>query len=96
MSPEQLRGKRLTLHADLWSLAAVMYEMLTGNRLLTGLSTGEIKHAVMNNSFQVSDKVPGEWQVFFRKCFAMDINARYNCAVTLAESFAGLTNKSID
>jgi serine/threonine protein kinase len=31
MSPEQLRGEDLTLDCDVWALAMIAYEMLTGS-----------------------------------------------------------------
>ncbi len=35
MSPEQIRGETLTFHSDMYSLAVVIYELLTGSRPFT-------------------------------------------------------------
>ena len=36
MSPEQIQGKEVTFHSDMYSLGVVMFELLTGNRPFAG------------------------------------------------------------
>jgi len=47
MSPEQIRDEELGPQADLFSLGAVMYEMLTGMRAFSGNSVGALLEAVL-------------------------------------------------
>ena len=38
MAPEQIEGRELTFHSDMYSLAVVLYELLTGRRPFSGRS----------------------------------------------------------
>jgi serine/threonine protein kinase/tetratricopeptide (TPR) repeat protein len=49
-SPEQIAGKALDARSDLFSTAAVLYEMLTGNPAFTGNSPIEIFHSILYDS----------------------------------------------
>src|SRR5882762_7488355 len=47
MSPEQVEGKELDGRSDLFSLAAVLYEMLTGQRAFPGKSQLSVASAIL-------------------------------------------------
>jgi serine/threonine protein kinase len=47
MSPEQVRGQDVDTRADIFSLGAMLYEMLSGHRPFTGSSTIETLHAIL-------------------------------------------------
>jgi len=42
MSPEQIEGRKLTLHSDMYSLGVSLYELLTGSRPFTGDTMEEL------------------------------------------------------
>ncbi len=52
MAPEQLRGERSDARADIWSLATVAYELLTGEGPFAAKSTAAIVDAVLNREPQ--------------------------------------------
>jgi eukaryotic-like serine/threonine-protein kinase len=48
MSPEQARGERLDTRSDLFALAAVLYELVTGQRAFTGSSLAVVCDQILN------------------------------------------------
>ena len=48
MSPEQIDGKELTLHSDMYGLGVVLYELLTGFRPLLANDIASLVHKIRN------------------------------------------------
>jgi serine/threonine protein kinase len=47
MSPEQIEGKALTFHSDMYSLGVVLYELLTGHRPFSGANLEALVAAIL-------------------------------------------------
>jgi len=60
MSPEQASGKQLDFRTDLWSLGAVLYEMLAGRLPFSGDTQLQVMQAILNNPLtRLRDIRPG-------------------------------------
>jgi serine/threonine protein kinase len=49
MSPEQIQGKSVTFHSDMYSLGVVLYELLTGQRPFSGANLEGLMGQILNN-----------------------------------------------
>ena len=55
MSPEQARGKLLDHRTDIWSFGAVLFEMLSGKRLIEGETIADVIGAVLHKTMAWSE-----------------------------------------
>jgi len=90
-SPEQLRGEPVQTFWDLWALAVVAYEMLTGARPFAGLSPTEWHVAILSGRVTPitvhAPDAPASWQDFFERALALDLSQRPDSATSF---FSGL------
>jgi non-specific serine/threonine protein kinase len=92
MSPEQLRGEPLDARTDLFSLGAVLYEMVTGRRTFGAESQAESITAILEHEpppLASFADAPEELQRIVSKCLEKDRERRYQSAQELASD---LTN----
>jgi len=75
MSPEQAKGKVVDQRADIYAFGAVLYEMVTGQRLHRGETTTEVLASVIKEEPQW-DKVPVQVQKLLRRCLEKDPQKR--------------------
>ena len=81
MSPEQLRGGKADAAWDLWALAVVAYEALTGAHPFAGAALGEWRD--VGHFRPVSESLPdnsSRLQEFFERALAVDSARRPNSA----------------
>ncbi|SRR6266480_287 len=88
MSPEQVEGKELDARSDIFSLGAVLYEMLTGQRAFEGKSQLSVASAILEKEPEpiTSTKplTPPILNHAIRKCLAKLPDERWQSASDLA------------
>jgi len=84
MAPEQFFGESVDAACDLWALAVVAYEMLTGALPFPSASMAECRYAVLSGRFTAVaahlPDAPSSWQDFFAIGFAPEPEARHASA----------------
>jgi eukaryotic-like serine/threonine-protein kinase len=88
MSPEQIEGKELDGRCDIFSLGAVLYEMLTGQRAFQGKSQLSIASAILERDpapiSSIKPATPPVLDHAIRRCLAKDPEERWQTARDLA------------
>lgn len=88
MSPEQHKNElQVGVHADIWALGAVLYEMVVGEKAWPGESY-EARQRVLEDatpSVRTSrPELPGDLDLVIQKCLEKDPAARYSSVTKLA------------
>jgi hypothetical protein len=88
MSPEQIEGKQLDGRSDIFSLGAVLYEMLTGQRAFPGKSQLSVASAILEKEptpiSTIKPLTPPTLDHAIRRCLAKDPEDRWQAARDLA------------
>lgn len=97
MSPEQILGESLDRGTDVFSLAVVLYEMLTGNKPFAAHNLSDYARAVRNSeplplSAYLED-VPLELESIMRRGLARERDQRYTTANEMKAALSGLRAK---
>jgi len=86
-SPEQFRGNPVDARSDLFSMGAILFEMLTGQPPFAGETFGEIAHAVLHGSppaLSGSPAIAAMGRIVHR-ALAREPQERYPNAETMAQ-----------
>lgn len=87
MSPEQARGETIDARSDLFSLGAVLYQMVTGKQAFPGSTSAVVFDNILNNPpvapVSLNPAVPAEFERILNKALEKDRDIRYQVAAEL-------------
>jgi Tol biopolymer transport system component len=100
MSPEQIEGKELDRRSDIFSMGAVLYEMLTGNKAFEGKTQLSVASAILEKEpapiSTVKPLTPANLDHAIRKCLAKDCDERWQTARDLASELKWIGESDAD
>jgi Tol biopolymer transport system component len=98
MSPEQVEGKEVDGRSDIFSLGAVLYEMLTGLRAFEGKSQLSVASAILEKEpapiSSVKPMTPPALDHAIKKCLAKLPDERWQSASDLASELKWISESS--
>jgi serine/threonine protein kinase len=98
-SPEQLRSEQLTSRSNLYTLGAVLYELVTGARAITAEDPEPIRKQVLNGEIEAPKRVCREVRQSISdaivKAMSVTPGERYESAAVLVREFESSNRPSI-
>lgn len=88
MSPEQIMGKKIDGRSDLYSLACLLYLMLTGKEIFEHKSPIEMMRMHAKDEPSLEGKVPGHLLAFFHIALKKNPDERFKNATEFAEGLS--------
>jgi tetratricopeptide (TPR) repeat protein/predicted Ser/Thr protein kinase len=89
MPPEQARGEKVDARADVYSLGATLYELLTDRRLFQGTNVYDILKKVQEEDprppRKIDPRIAPDLETIVLKCLAKEPARRYPTAQALSE-----------
>jgi serine/threonine-protein kinase len=97
MSPEQTQAKDVDHRSDLWAIAIIAFEALTGKRPFTGDSFGELVIAICTSPVPIPSshkKVPPGFDEWFVRGTQRDRARRFQSAREMADELVKIATRS--
>jgi tetratricopeptide (TPR) repeat protein len=84
MSPEQVRGRKVDARTDVYSLGAILYEMLSGSPPFAQCQGAQIFEKILKEEPSLPTSAPRDLVAVCRKAIEKDLHDRYGTAEELA------------
>jgi serine/threonine protein kinase/Tol biopolymer transport system component len=98
MSPEQIEGKEIDGRSDIFSLGAVLYEMLTGQRAFPGKSQLSVASAILEKEPEpiasLKPLTPPSLEHTIRRCLAKNQDDRWQSAADVKHELDWVSQSS--
>jgi hypothetical protein len=98
MSPEQAQGKKVDKRSDIFSLGAVLYEMVTGVRAFEGDNTVSTLSAILRDEVkpfaEVAPDVPPQIERLIARCLLKNRDDRWQSMQEVRKALAALRRES--
>jgi DNA-binding beta-propeller fold protein YncE len=95
MAPDQIEGRRIDGRADVYSLGAVLYQLVTGRPPFEGDDPLTIAfkhvHQTPQPPSEIKADLPADWEALILKALAKDPAERFQTALTMGEAIAALS-----
>jgi serine/threonine-protein kinase len=98
MSPEQAQGKRVDPRSDIFSLAVVLYEMVTGTRAFAGESALSTLSAILRDEArpipEIAPDTPPQLEQVIYRCLRKDPDQRFQTMKEVQVALSALKHES--
>ncbi len=98
MSPEQVTGEPVDGRTDVFALGCLLYEMLTGRQLFTGVTPQELIAKLLHDSAPdlstVDPLAPQELRTIVARAVERDLTRRFDSAMSVAAALRALLSGS--